>query len=59
MNQPLVAIMIAAYKSQPEYLSAALESAVCQTWREVEVIVGDVSPDQTLREVIASFKRLV
>jgi glycosyltransferase involved in cell wall biosynthesis len=55
MNQPLVTIVIAAYKSQPEYLSAALESAVCQTWREVEVIVGDDSPDQTLREVVASF----
>jgi hypothetical protein len=55
MNHPLVTIVIAAYKSQPEYLSAALESAVCQTWHEVEIIVGDDSPDQTLREVVASF----
>jgi glycosyltransferase involved in cell wall biosynthesis len=55
MNHPLVTIVIAAYESQPEYLSAALESAVRQTWHEVEIMVGDDSPDQTLREVVASF----
>jgi glycosyltransferase involved in cell wall biosynthesis len=55
MSDPLISIPITAYKSQAAHLSAAIESAVTQTWQKIEVIVSDDSPDQSLRAVVDQF----
>lgn len=55
MPRPTVTIAIAAYKSAPEHLAAAVESALRQTWQNVEVLVSDDSPDPALREVVERF----
>lgn len=54
--QPLVSIVIAAYKSRVDHLSAAISSALNQTWREIEVIVSDDSPDDSLRPLVEGFR---
>jgi glycosyltransferase involved in cell wall biosynthesis len=55
MRKPLVSIVTAAYKTRPDHLSAAIQSALCQTWREVEITVSDDSPDQSLGELVRGF----
>ncbi len=55
MQQPLVTIPIAAYKTRPDQLSAAIESALNQTWLNIEVIVSDDSPEPSLRSVVEQF----
>ncbi len=56
MQTPLVSIVIAAYRSRAEHLSAAISSALSQTVQEIEVIVSDDSPDQRLRRLVESFR---
>ena len=46
-NPPLVSILIPAY-NRPEYLVQALESALFQTYDNIEIIIGD---DSTTNEV--------
>ena len=53
--QPLVSIVIAAYRSRRDHLSAALTSALGQTWEAIEVIVCDDSPDDALRAFVDGF----
>lgn len=55
MQRPLVSIVIATYKSRHEHLSVAIRSALAQSWREIEVIVSDDSPDDALRTLVAGF----
>jgi hypothetical protein len=55
VSSPLVTILIAAYKSRADYLHAAVESALAQTWQETEVIVSDDSPDESLRSIVDQF----
>ncbi len=53
--QPLVTIGIPTYKRADSYLKCALESAVGQTYPEIEVVVSDnCSPDHT-EAVVRSF----
>ncbi len=52
---PLVTITIAAYKSRPAHLAAAVESALAQSWRDIEILVSDDSPDASLRSVVDRF----
>jgi glycosyltransferase involved in cell wall biosynthesis len=54
MNRPLVSIVVAIYRSDRLHLLAAIDSALSQTWRDIEVLVGDDSPTDSLREVVAS-----
>lgn len=54
-SAPVASIVVAAYLSRPEHLSAALASALAQTARVIEVLVYDDSPDDRLRAVAASF----
>lgn len=56
MPRPLVSIVIATYRSRRDHLSAAIVSALGQTWREIEVIVSDDSPDDGLRGFVAAFR---
>ena len=55
MHTPLVSIVVATYKSRRDYLSEAITSALAQTWRDIEVIVSDDSPDDGLRRLVESF----
>jgi len=52
----LVSITIAAFRSRDDHLSAAISSALAQSWAELEVIVSDDSPDDRLRVLVASFR---
>src|SRR6266849_5528963 len=52
MAQPLVSIVTTAYKSRPDHLVAAIQSALGQTWGHVEMLVSDDSPDDSLRVVV-------
>lgn len=47
---PNVSILIPAYK--PEYLELAISSAMEQTYRDVEILVGDDTPDGKLRPIV-------
>ena len=53
---PIVTIPIAAYKTRPKHLAAAIESALRQTYPDFEVIVSDDSPDQSLRALVDEFQ---
>src|SRR5262249_13077963 len=44
-----------AYATRPDYLSTAIQSALGQTWGNLEVIVSDDSPDQSLRVLVEQF----
>ena len=55
MTQPLVSIVVATYRSQPDHLTTALRSALAQTYAHVEIIVCDDSPDDSLRALVARF----
>jgi glycosyltransferase involved in cell wall biosynthesis len=52
-SRPLVSVVTAAYKTEPAYLRQALQSAVAQSCGDLEVLVSDDSPDDSLREVVA------
>ena len=52
MSRSLVSIVIAAYRSKPEHLLAAVESARAQTWHELEILVSDDSPTSALQSVV-------
>lgn len=53
MNNPLVSIAIPAYKAT--FLRQAIESALKQTYHNVEVIVVDDNSPQNLQEIISTF----
>lgn len=52
---PLVSIVIAAYKSDHEYFLAAINSALTQTYSNIEVLVADDSPSDCLLSLVKSF----
>ncbi|MEY8688537.1 MAG: glycosyltransferase family 2 protein [Leptothrix sp. (in: b-proteobacteria)] len=53
--QALVTVVIAAYRSRPDHLHAAIASALAQTWSALEVVVSDDTPDDALAALVASF----
>src|SRR5688500_1743199 len=54
MNDPLVSVIIPAYK-QADYLGAAIRSVLDQSYTSIEaLVVDDVSPDHTA-DVVRSF----
>lgn len=55
MPDPLVSIVIATYRSRIDHLSVAIASAVGQSWRHLEVIVADDSPDGSLGDLVRGF----
>ncbi|CAD6540161.1 glycosyltransferase family 2 protein [Paraburkholderia metrosideri] len=48
-----VSILVPAYK--PEYLQKAIISAQTQSFRDIEILVGDDNADGRLRDVVACF----
>lgn len=48
---PLVSILIPTY-NRPEYFKAALESALNQTYRNIEIIIGDDSTNLETKELV-------
>ena len=53
---PTVSILIPAYK--PEYLQLAIASAREQTYRDIEILVGDDTADAKLRSLVEEQARL-
>ena len=51
---PLVSILIPTY-NQPEYFKMALESALNQEYRNIEIIVGDDSTDERTKMMIQPY----
>jgi glycosyltransferase involved in cell wall biosynthesis len=49
---PLVSIVIAACKSDHEYFLAAINSALKQTYSNIEVLVADDSPSDCLLQLV-------
>ncbi|NOU79238.1 glycosyltransferase [Paenibacillus sp. LMG 31459] len=51
---PLVSILIPAY-NRPYYLELALQSAICQSYKNIEIIIGDDSTNDEVQKVIAPY----
>jgi len=51
-SNPLVSIVMAAYEPNPKHFIAALDSALSQTWQNLEVIVSDDSQTDVVRKII-------
>lgn len=54
MINPAISICIPAYR-QPQLLLRCLQSIASQTWKDFEVIITDDSPDDSVKELVASF----
>jgi hypothetical protein len=55
-QQPLVTVVIATYRSRRDHLTAAISSALGQSWPALEIIVSDDSPDDALRTFVDGFR---
>jgi glycosyltransferase involved in cell wall biosynthesis len=56
MSEPLVSICIPAYK-KPEFITRCLNSIITQDYKNVEIIISDDSPDQTIKAVSDKFSK--
>lgn len=52
--QPLVSVLIPTY-NQPKFCQSALESALNQTYQNIEILVGDDSTDEDTKKMIKPF----
>lgn len=52
--QPLVSILIPTY-NQPKFFQEALESALFQTYQNIEILVGDDSTDEDTKKLIKPY----
>lgn len=50
---PLVTIAIPAYKSK--YIKIAIDSAIKQTYKNIEIIIVDDSPTDTIKDIVKEF----
>ena len=55
LETSLVSVVIPTY-NRPEYLKQAIDSAVRQTYRNIEIIVSDNCSTDNTQEVVASFQ---
>ncbi|GEM_PF-1257475 len=51
---PLVSIMITAY-NRPEYFKIALESALNQSYKNIEIVICDNSTNNSVRDVVKDY----
>ena len=56
MSAPLVSIVIPTYK--PSFLEEAIESALAQTYPEIEILVSDQCPTDQVREIIQRYPQI-
>jgi glycosyltransferase involved in cell wall biosynthesis len=54
-QSPLVSVVVPTY-GRPRYLAQALESALAQTYRHVEIIVTDNGPSEEVERLVASYR---
>lgn len=54
LRAPLVSIFITTY-NRPEYFRAALESALSQTYPNIEIIVGDFGTDDRTEQLVQEY----
>lgn len=54
MKSPVVSIVIACYKSNHIHLLEALDSALGQSFSDIEILVADDSPDDMLKQVVST-----
>lgn len=54
--QPLVSIIIPAY-NQPEFLTAAVESALAQDYDNIEIVIGDDSTDKRTKAIMEEYAK--
>lgn len=52
--QPLVSVIIPTY-NQPEFVTAALESALAQDYGNIEIVVGDDSTTQDTKKIMEDY----
>lgn len=52
--QPLVSILIPTY-NKPKYAQEALESALAQTYENTEIIIGDDSTNEEVKEMVKPY----
>ena len=52
VHEPMVSILIPAYRAA--YLDEALHSARAQTWRRLEIVVGDDCPDEAVADIVSA-----
>ena len=55
MSDPLISICIPAYK-KPDYVVRLLKSVLQQSYKRVEVVISDDSPDDTVKIAIEPYK---
>ncbi len=55
MSEPLISICIPAYK-KPDFVVRLLKSVMQQTYKRVEVVISDDSPDDTVKIAIEPYK---
>ena len=55
MSDPLISICIPAYL-KPDYVVRLLKSVLLQTYKRVEVVISDDSPDDTVKIAIEPYK---
>lgn len=55
MAQPLISICIPAYK-KPQFVVRCLRSVMQQTYKQVEIIISDDSPDEDIKVAIEPFR---
>ena len=53
-NQPLVSIIILSY-NQGSYIDEAIQSALAQTYENIEVIVSDNGSSDNTKEIINQY----
>ena len=55
MPQELVSICIPAYK-QPDFIKRLLDSVIIQTYTNIEIIISDDTPDESVKIIVSNYK---
>lgn len=56
MTLPLVSILIPSYKSK--YFEVALKSAIAQSYENIEIVVSDDCPDDSIYKIVDKYNKL-
>jgi cellulose synthase/poly-beta-1,6-N-acetylglucosamine synthase-like glycosyltransferase len=55
MNKPLVSILIPTYNQRVEFLKESIQSAIHQSYSNIEVIISDNHSDKGIEEMVKAF----